>query len=780
MSIRDFLRECSIFAVYAVLAVVLTWPFAQNLRTAVPDMGDPILNTFIVNWDQYAFTHAPLQLFDAPLYVPSLYPLAYSENLVAIALLSFPFYFFGAAPLLVYNIAFLLGFAVAGYGMSVLARVCGRSLFASLVAGVFFAFCPFKVDHLSHIQIIWSGFLPLMFAALFAYWRRPTTWGAVWIGAAFVMNGLSNIHWLLFGSFTLAITIVFLMLVDWRGWKTLAPVIASLALGSVLLLPFLLPYRAVSHKYDAKRSPDEVMFYSATWQDWLFATPRNLLWGHLATDADSRAERKLFPGGMPIFLALAAIFLTRRSLLPASREEGAGRTGERLLPFLDVAIIVFAIATYIGAASTNFEIRLFHRRFISIDNAALPAFYLLIAILARLSIRFPRAFGDKNLREWIRESRFGLEEWSALIWIAIGVIGSLGLHALLHEFLYRHVEAFRGLRVPARWACVAYIGIAVWAALGIDLLLRARRGIQWSVAATAIAVVSLLDVSARVRWQQMIIDPPPVDRWLRTAPLHGLVTELPMSGWFCQFLYLFGSTEHHRPIMNGTSGFEPPLHQELRDMAERGEMNDVFLAKLEQRHCELVVVHADWLGNQRKATMRWLNEEVASGRLAFVRRFDHWIEGDYVFALTNTNDWQRFRGKQTPDAAGFTPDQEAQRFLHGDPTYNASTFWSLDQPRSDSQHHGPLHVAGWTLSPNGIAHVRVRINGGEKTYDARLTDRLDVAARWPWYPKTQHAGFELTIPKRPKGMSREINLQLEIVDGAGNVSRWIDIPVDWD
>src|SRR5205823_5426408 len=181
-----------------------------------------------------------------------------------------------------HNIAFLLGFALAGYGASVLARVCGRSLFASMVAGVIFAFCPFKLDHLSHIQIIWSGWLPLMFAALFHYWRRPSTSRAALLAAAFVMNGLTNIHWLLFGSFTLAATIVFLSIIEWRDWKTLVRVALAIAIGSALLLPVLIPYRVVSQAYGMKRAPDEVMYYSATWQDWLFAPPRSLLYGEIS------------------------------------------------------------------------------------------------------------------------------------------------------------------------------------------------------------------------------------------------------------------------------------------------------------------------------------------------------------------------------------------------------------------------------------------------------------------------------------------------------------------
>jgi len=780
-------REVAVFLAFVVLSVVLTWPLARNLRTALPDLGDPLLTTFIINWDLHSFTHDPLHLFDAPFYQPAIYTLAYTENLIGVALAILPFHLLGAAPLTAYNIAFLLGFAFSGYGAYVLARVCGRSMFASIVAGVFFAFCPFKIDHLSHIQIIWSGWLPLMFAALFAYWRRPTTRGAALLCAAFVMNGLTNIHWLLFGSFTLAVTIVFLVIVEWRDWKTLLRAVAAIAIGSALLLPMLLPYRAVSKAYGMKRAPEEVMFYSATWGDWLIAPSRSLLYGPISAHADVHGERLLFPGAVPVLLALAAIFMIPaipvedRRPRPSGQARRLSSTG--LTRLLDVLIVMFAFATYIGATTTQWEIRLFHHRFISIDNAALPAFYLLLAIVVRLLVRMPRALGgpEKNLRDWFTESRFTPDEWSGLMWIVIGVIGSLGLHGILHSFLYRHVEAYRSLRVPARWAIIAYLGLVIWSSLGVDLFLRARKGLKKSAIASGIAVLALLDVTSRVRWQQMVIEHDPVYEWLRTAPLHGYALELPTSGWSVQFFYLFGLTQHHRPMMNGTSGFEPPVHVRLREMTERGEMNDVFTNELERHHCELVIVHPDWLGDQKKATMQWLNDQVASGRLAFVRRFDHWIDGDYVFAVTHaSNDWQRFRGPQTRDAAGFTPDEEAQRFLRSEPTYNTSTFLSIDSPKMDQDYHGPLRVAGWALSPNGVARVRVFLNGGEKIYDTTFLDRPDVVARWPWYPKMKRAGFELSLPKRPKRMSREVNVQIEITDGAGKVLHSYDLPIQWD
>src|SRR5436305_10072660 len=98
-----------------------------------------------------------------------------------------------------------------------------------------------------------------------------------------------------------------------------------------------------------KRSPDEVSYFSATWEDWLFATPRNLMYGHIAKDADSHGERKLFPGAVPLFLAIAALLMIPPVTRDLERRTRVSSTG--LVRLLDVSIVVLAFATYIGATT---------------------------------------------------------------------------------------------------------------------------------------------------------------------------------------------------------------------------------------------------------------------------------------------------------------------------------------------------------------------------------------------------------------------------------------------
>ena len=47
-------RPIAAFAFYLALAVAMTWPLATQLESAVPDLGDPLLNAWIIWWNASA------------------------------------------------------------------------------------------------------------------------------------------------------------------------------------------------------------------------------------------------------------------------------------------------------------------------------------------------------------------------------------------------------------------------------------------------------------------------------------------------------------------------------------------------------------------------------------------------------------------------------------------------------------------------------------------------------------------------------------------------------
>jgi len=396
-------------AIFALLTLVFTWPLAPNLDRAVSDPGDPLITIWILDWDWWGTLHQPLSLFHANTFHPAKYSLAYTENLYGIAVLLFPLRAAGVGPVVAHNLALLAGIAFCGFGAFVLGLHLTRSFAAGLAAGVFYAFVPFRFVHLSHVQHAWGGWLPLMLYALLRYAEKPSWKRGALFAALFVMNGLSNIHYLLFGAFATAVTAA--LLVPRKAWRELAlPLLAAL----VALAPFLYPYAAVQKLYGMQRGHDEVLRYSAVPSDWLFDP--------------AEPERKLHPGALALIVSALALVVARR---------------ER----------------------------------------------------AKLAL--------------------------AVLWIAIGFAGSLGLHFVFHEFLFGGVPGFRAIRVPARWAVIAYIGMAILIAL-FTAAIRHRR-LRWLVPlAFAIGLWT-----APVRWYLLDPETPAVYRWLARQEVSA-VMELPV------------------------------------------------------------------------------------------------------------------------------------------------------------------------------------------------------------------------------------------------------------
>jgi hypothetical protein len=577
-------RDVAIFIAFLALAVALTWPLVLQLDSAVPDRGDPLLNAWIIDWVCHALTHAPLHLYDAPIYHPGRYPLAYSENMVGIALVVLPLHLAGLSALTVYNLALLLGFAFSAYGAFVLARMITRNTAAAFLGGVFFAFASFKVAHVQHVQIIWSGWLPLMLAALLAYWSARDTRHAAWLGAAFLMNGLTNIYWLMFGGFALVVTIAFLALADPRRdrafWLRLG---GALALASLLLLPFLVPYAIVAREYGAGRTTGDSRGGSATFTAWLVPSSRNAVYGPLADPALHLDERELFPGVLVVFLAVFALVERR-----ASRRRTTTRHAEtrRSTAALDIAIFAGLILTYLTAVQDRVTLGRF-----SFAGSDVPATLTLVLIIVRFL---------PQLRERIRDSRFTTEELAAAVWIVTGFIASLGWNAFLHPFLFRLFMPFRATRTPARWAVIVYTGLAVWAAMGfVAVLERTKR--RRLVAALLLAF-AIVEVVPNIRWQHVDPRVAPVVRWLaETKP--GVLLELPIIAEGVPYEYILANSVHRVPMINGASGWETPLHEFLRKKEEKLEYDDAFLGAAIENDCTVVIVHEARLSNERKAAL---------------------------------------------------------------------------------------------------------------------------------------------------------------------------------
>jgi len=633
-------RDLGAAAFFTALAIAMTWPLARILNRGVSDPGDPYHLTWVLDWDWYATFHQPLHLFQANIFYPTPDTLAYSEHIYGIAMFLFPLRAAGVGALTAHNIAVLLAFAFSGFAAFLLGRTVSGSTIGGVAAGIFYAYLPWRFNQLPHLQNLWGGWLPLMVVALIHCGRKPGWRSAILFGVAFLMNGLTNLHYLAFGSLAAMVSVP-IIVADRKQWLRIA---ATTAIACALLAPFLVPYARVGHT-GMQRTWAEVKGWSAKPRDWV--NPTNRLYRKWF-DPKPDPELWVFPGFFGIAVAAAGIAAARRE-----------------------------------------------RRTLALS----------------------------------------------LLWLSIGFVGSLGVHAFFHRFLFGHVPGFRSIRVPARWAVDAYVGMTMLIAMATAWL--ARRS-KWAGVAVAVAFLIELD-AAPIRWWCTTPEIPQVYRWLRTQ--RGPIAELPIDVTNT-YTYLRFSTEHHLPTVNGLSSFVPPhifeLQRKWNDPALRGALLD----ELQAMGVRIVIVHGDQVPARDR---EWLRRAIETHRLAFARRFEHGVEGDWVFT---------FNGPPLQDA-------QLDRYLRGEFSYNESSFGVVDYPHPYELVGNNALISGWALSPWGIRQVNVLLENGGVRYPAKLMPEPALHDALPWYDATTRPRFVAQFPRRPWNVGFDTDVQVELIDGRG-------------
>jgi hypothetical protein len=169
-------RAWHALAGYTAVAVVATWPLVGGLSRLVPwDLGDPVLVMWILAWDceqLLAILGGDLArigtFFDAPMFHPAPLTLAYSEHLLAQAIQGLPIYALTRDPILTYNLLFLATFILSGLGAYFFVRELTGDPRAAFVAGLLFAFAPYRMPQGPHLQVLSAQWMPF---ALYGFRR---------------------------------------------------------------------------------------------------------------------------------------------------------------------------------------------------------------------------------------------------------------------------------------------------------------------------------------------------------------------------------------------------------------------------------------------------------------------------------------------------------------------------------------------------------------------------------------------------------------------------------
>lgn len=484
-----------------LLTMVISWPQVLH-PTQVMNHFDPYFSIWRLGQVAHALTRWPMRLFDANIFFPAKATLTYSDATLLEGVLGAPLLWAGVSPSLTYNLLLYFGIVASGVAMFVLARHLTRATAPALVAVAVFTMLPYRIEHLMHLELQWSFFIPL---ALWSVHRTAESgrWQYGLLTGLFVwLQFLACIYYGVFLSLALIVFVPLLLTLEGHvpARKFLPPLIGGGLMAILLTLPYVLPYVESSRSVGA-RPEFEISRYSASVVSYFATTELNRLWGW-TSELLGGPELRLFPG-------------------------------------------------------------------------------LIALILAGLSVRHPR-------------------RRTVLLYVATTLVVaelSRGLNSPLYRLLLGQISALQGFRALARFGMIVGLGVSILAAFGVQaLMLRSPSHSRWRLWLVPLTIVVLtLEYSNHaipLSWS-VSAKPAPAYEVMQHAE-QGAMVEFPMPKLHnmpgLDPYYQSWSIWHHRPLLNGYSGFYPveygALLGELIDFPDRRSIET-----LQRRNIRFVMVH---------------------------------------------------------------------------------------------------------------------------------------------------------------------------------------------
>jgi len=310
----------AVMAGLVVATALMLRPLVSAATHAIPgELRDPLLNTWILAWDADRLRHGFAGLWDTPILYPYHMTLAFSEHLLGVAIFAAPLEWMTRNPVLAYNAMFFASFVFAGVSMFLLARDLTGRTDAAIVAAAVYAFYPYRMAQISHLQLLVNGWMPLSLLGLHRYVATGSRNALAGAAVAYWFLAMSNGYYLFFFG------LVVVLVIAWGLWRAdrvrLPRMIRDVAVAAVLVgaayAPIAREYLEVRHRYDLSRHPDEIGRFAAdvgsylTMPDQIRAHLRIMLPSYpKPAGPEERHDGMLFPGF--VMIALAAVAIVRR------------------------------------------------------------------------------------------------------------------------------------------------------------------------------------------------------------------------------------------------------------------------------------------------------------------------------------------------------------------------------------------------------------------------------------------------------------------------------------
>ncbi|HEU4692310.1 MAG TPA: hypothetical protein VFS23_28305, partial [Vicinamibacterales bacterium] len=440
-----------------------------------------------------------------------------------------------------------------------------RSNAAAFLAGLAYLFAPVRASQLSHIHLLATFYTPLVLLALHAYLETGKRRWLVLLGASWLLQGAVSVYFLIYGAILVACWLLWFVVVS-RRWHALAIIAATLAVGSLPLLPIIAGYLRVHARHGFSRGFAEAALFSADLTSMLCASPLLTFWGWLRVGCNPESE--IFPGLTLVVLCVAGAWWRWRSSprpaaaapLSGARERPALNVVRRVLPWSAALLMLVAAFTAIAG---GWQLTLGPLQ-VSSSSPAKP-----------FSVASGLLLGAALISPWLlataqrASTPFFYLLATFTTWVlALGTEPSFLGRQIIYEAPFAWLMRLPGgnsVRVPARFWLLTALCLAVLMGLLVAGMLKRRSRLVTAAAVVVASCGLAADGWAWIPAREVPFRAPRPDL-LRG----GVVMELPAGETLPDIAAVYRAVMGGWRTVNGFSGYEPAHYQQLRDASAAG------------------------------------------------------------------------------------------------------------------------------------------------------------------------------------------------------------------
>lgn len=321
------LKSEGLIAFYVGLAISMVFNYQIVLHPKsqiTGGLGDPLLWVWELGWQHHWLTHGG-DFWTSSQFYPSVDNYAFGETLLGY----FPFSVFAGdgqyANLFLYNVVFVFCFALAYAGAYLLAKQLGSNWLGAVLAGVAWAWAPWRMGQVAHLNVLSTGGIALALWALakghgftFRGERGETRPG--WVVAGWLLAAWQvSLSWAIGLPFVYLMAVLGIVIAIYTLRLGRRMIIAN-AVGAVAFLAItywlVVPFLRVREEYGFKRTWHEVEVFSPPVNGLWTAPHETLVWlGSIFNDESAlpplgAGEMHLLPGLVVAVFGLLGLFVS--------------------------------------------------------------------------------------------------------------------------------------------------------------------------------------------------------------------------------------------------------------------------------------------------------------------------------------------------------------------------------------------------------------------------------------------------------------------------------------